>query len=58
MSFYRRFLTLTFVLTTAFLTVSTASAQVDESEASLELLDFPILFSKQHNYQGLHIYDT
>ena len=33
-------------------------AQTDEETASLDLLDFPILFSKQHNYQGLHIYDT
>ena len=33
-------------------------AQIDAETASVEALDFPILFSKQHNYQGLHIYDA
>ncbi|MBR4753522.1 MAG: hypothetical protein IK077_17385 [Thermoguttaceae bacterium] len=33
-------------------------AQIDAETANVESLDFPILFSKQHNYQGLHIYDA
>ncbi len=37
---------------------SFASAQSEVEEASLDALDFPIIFAKQHNYQGLHIYDT
>ena len=37
---------------------SAQSTQSDEEIAALERLDFPILFAKQHNYQGLHIYDT
>ncbi|MCF0233525.1 MAG: hypothetical protein HUK22_00945, partial [Thermoguttaceae bacterium] len=35
-----------------------AEALDESSTANLKLLDFPILFAKQHNYQGLHIYDT
>lgn len=34
------------------------SAQIDAETASVAALDFPILFSKEHNYQGLHIYDA
>ena len=45
-----------FILTLALL-FGTGFLAAQET-ASLDGLDFPILFSKQHNYQGLHIYDT
>lgn len=41
------------VLATANLT-----AQDAVQKEMISRLDFPILFAKQHNYQGLHIYDT
>ncbi|MGN1064787.1 MAG: hypothetical protein ACI4QC_05210, partial [Thermoguttaceae bacterium] len=45
-----------FILTLALL--FGAGSLMAQETASLDSLDFPILFSKQHNYQGLHIYDT
>ncbi|MBR5626078.1 MAG: hypothetical protein IKW74_00480, partial [Thermoguttaceae bacterium] len=36
----------------------TAYPDNDSDTADLSVLNFPILFVKQHNYQGLHIYDT
>ena len=58
-SFWGRLATSFFVCFAAFFFATIPLlAQDVESSASLELLDFPILFSKQHNYQGLHIYDA
>ena len=58
-SFRLRLLTtLCLAIVAAFMASQVARAQDDKANEMRERLDFPILFAKQHNYQGLHIYDT
>jgi len=48
----------TLIFGTLLLLFLTSSVRATDRIADRSLLEFPILFAKRFNYQGLHIYDT